>query len=334
MPPLDVTDRTRLCLNCNRSILEEIRAVVQDPGCLRLNVVTQTDNGTCLICNAQFDLHQLSMECKANVFISRNIFIPENVKSCRHHLNDRGYLLPPLLFGLRFVNRPYLIRGPQLQIFLQSLRDVARSMTRIEDEYSFNDEEFKSFCPLTKEQFRELFTYCNRVPCAGGYRYVSKKDLLLFLCKLRQGLSDEFLTHMFQYSNRQATSMAIATVKQSLMLRFVPSNIGFDAITRDVYIARHVTEFANELYNPEPDTPRVIAAIDGTYTFIPKSTNFRALRQSYCVHKSRHLVKPHLIVASDGYILDIQGPYFSDSRNNDAAILQNEFDRDAEKMRQ
>lgn len=128
--------------------------------------------------------------------------------------------------------------------------------------------------------------------------------------------------------------MAIATVRQSLMLRFVPSNIGFDAITRDVYIARHVTEFANELHNPEPDTPRVIAAIDGTYTFIPKSINFRALRQSYCVHKNRHLVKPHLIVASDGYILDIQGPYFSDSRNNDAAILQNEFDRDAERMRQ
>ncbi|KYQ53566.1 hypothetical protein ALC60_00093, partial [Trachymyrmex zeteki] len=66
--------------------------------------------------------------------------------------------------------------------------------------------------------------------------------------------------------------------------------------------------------------------------YIQKSSNFRALRQSYCVHKGRHLIKPVLIVAPDGYILDIQGPYFSDSRNNDAAILQNEFDRDAERM--
>ncbi|EFN69791.1 hypothetical protein EAG_03885, partial [Camponotus floridanus] len=151
------------------------------------------------------------------------------------------------------------------------------------------------------------------------------------LCKMR--LSDEFLCAMFQYSSRQATSLAVATVRQSLMQRFVPTNIGFDAITREDYIARHVTQFANELYNPDPLTPRVIAIVDGTYTYIPKSTNFRALRQSYSIHKGRHLIKPVLIVAPDGWILNIQGPYFSDHRNNDAAILQNEFEHDADRMR-
>lgn len=115
---------------------------------------------------------------------------------------------------------------------------------------------------------------------------------------------------------------------RSLMQRFVPTNIGYNAITRENYIERHVAEFANTLYNPKPQNSRVITFIDGTYTYIPKSSNFRVLRQSYCVHKGRHLLKPVLIVAPDGYILDIQGPYFSDSRNNDAAILQNEFDRD------
>lgn len=45
---------------------------------------------------------------------------------------------------------------------------------------------------------------------------------------------------------------------------FIPSNIGFDSITRDHYIDAHVTQFANELYNPEPHIPRVIAAVDGT----------------------------------------------------------------------
>ncbi|EFN69789.1 hypothetical protein EAG_15490, partial [Camponotus floridanus] len=46
----------------------------------------------------------------------------------------------------------------------------------------------------------------------------------MFLCKMRQGLSDEFLCAMFQYSSRQATSLAVATVRQSLMQRFVPTN--------------------------------------------------------------------------------------------------------------
>jgi len=118
------------------------------------------------------------------------------------------------------------------------------------------------------------------------------------------------------------------------MQRFVPTNIGLNAITRGDYIQRHVTNFANELYNPEPHICRVIAYIDGTYSYIPKSCNFRIFRQSFCLHKGRHLLKPVLIVAPDGYILDIQGPYFSDSRNNDAAILQNEFHRDVERMRE
>lgn len=263
-----------------------------------------------------------------------NIYIPENVRSCQNHLDDRGFILSPLLPSLRFINKPYIINGQQLHLFLQELRNVAINSTRFEDEHSFTDEEFHSISPITKEQFLELFTFCDPVPCQRGHRYITKKDLLMFLCKLRQGLTDEFLKLMFQYSSRQAVSLAVAIVRQSLMLRFVPGNIGLDSITPEEYIERHVTEFANELYNPNPDIPRVIVYIDGTYSYIEKSSNFRTLRQSYCVHKGRHLVKPALLVSPNGYILDIHGPYFSDSRNNDAAMLQNEFDRNEDRMRE
>jgi len=34
-PPLDMTDHTRLCINCNRSINDEIHALELDPFCLR-----------------------------------------------------------------------------------------------------------------------------------------------------------------------------------------------------------------------------------------------------------------------------------------------------------
>ncbi|XP_018401831.1 PREDICTED: uncharacterized protein LOC108778997 [Cyphomyrmex costatus] len=325
-PALEVTDLTKICTNCNQSIRNEIVAIEEDPACLRLNVLTQTRNSTCLICD-RTDKNVLSIECKANVFISHNIFIPQNTKSCQHHLNVEGMLLGPLVQGLRFINRPYVIRGLYLQAFLQGLRNVTNQPRKF-DENNLSDSEFQCLCPINKQQFAELFTFCDTVPCTGGYRYVHKKDLLMFLCKMRQGLSDEFLRIIFQYPSRRATSMAVATVRQSLMLRFVPQNIGFDAITRQDYIDRHVTDFDNILYNAEPQTRRVITCIDGTYMYIQKSSNFRALRQSYCVHKGRHLVKPVLIVAPDGYILDIQGPYFSDSRNNDAAILQNEADAD------
>ncbi|XP_025264350.1 uncharacterized protein LOC112637886 [Camponotus floridanus] len=332
-PVLEITNRTRLCINCNRSVLDELRIIEHDPTCLRLNVLTQTANRTCVICNVE-DVPKVSADCRVNVFILCNIYIPENVRSCQHHLDDRGFFLEPLLCGLQFINRPYVLKGPQLAIFLQGLRNVAVNKRRFVDENSLTDSEFSSFSPVTKEQFLELFNYCDRVTCNGGYRYVLKKDLLMFLCKLRQGLSDDFLQVIFEYSSRQATSMAISTVRQSLMQRFVPENIGLNSVTRENYIARHVPEFVNELYNANPNIPRVIAAIDGTYSYIPKCSNFRTLRQSFSIHKSRHLLKPVLIVALDGYIFDIQGPYFSDSRNNDAAILENEFERDAERMRE
>lgn len=130
---------------------------------------------------------------------------------------------------------------------------------------------------------------------------------------------------MFYYTFRQATSLAICTIRQSLMARFVGENIGFGAITRDDYIERHVTAFLNRLYNGTPQNPKVIVYNDCTYLDIEKSSCFKALRQSYCVHKSRHLVKPSMLVAPDGYLLDIQGPYFTNAANNNARILLNEF---------
>lgn len=111
---------------------------------------------------------------------------------------------------------------------------------------------------------------------------------------------------IFHYSSRQDVSLAIQKVRTSLMQRFVPENMDFQAITKKEYIERYVNSFSNKLYNPEPDTPKVIAYIDGTYAYINKSSNFRVLRQSYC----RHLVKPAFIVAPDGYILEIQGSIF------------------------
>ena len=117
---------------------------------------------------------------------------------------------------------------------------------------------------------------------------------------MRQGVSDDFLKVIFSYSTRQTVSSVIDKVRKSLHLRFVPQNIGFYAISREDFIRDHVTDFANILYNPQPDNVKAIAYVDGTYAYIEKSSNFRVLRQSFSLHKGHHLVKPVLIVAPDG----------------------------------
>jgi len=54
------------------------------------------------------------------------------------------------------------------------------------------------------------------------------------------------------------------------------------------------------------------------------------LRQTYCKHKGYHLLKSALLVVPD---VTIHGSYFSDARNNDAAMLLREFDNDVQGIR-
>ncbi|KAJ8685550.1 hypothetical protein QAD02_021343 [Eretmocerus hayati] len=332
-PALKITPLTRICFVCNRSILQEIRTVQENPMCVRLNVLARTRTSSCFICNAQDNIHRLFVECKANVFSQRDIFIPHNVRSCRAHLDQDGFILRPLLDGIRSINQPCIILGPYLAPFLESMRTVSRKRGRFHDPLSFDDNDFVCLTLLRKDQFEDLFTFCDAVPCQGGYRYVKRLDLIAFLAKLHQVLSDEFLEVLFEYSTRQATSLAMATARQSLMQRFVPTNIGFGSITREEFIQRHVTEFANVLYNPHPEEPQAILIIDGTYSYIFKSMNFRVLRQTYSHHKGRHLAKPALIVGPDGHIVGVQDPHFADARNNDAAMLREDLGNEDGPMR-
>ncbi|KAL3287554.1 hypothetical protein HHI36_002022 [Cryptolaemus montrouzieri] len=81
-----------------------------------------------------------------------------------------------------------------------------------------------------------------------------------------------------------------------------------------------------------PNVPKAVVIVDGTYSYIEKSGNYRTLRQSYSVHKGRHLFKA-LLVATNGFNLDVQGPYIVDGRNNDAAILKNELNQNINDVR-
>lgn len=44
-------------------------------------------------------------------------------------------------------------------------------------------------------------------------------------------------------------------------------------------------------------------------------------------------MKPMMVVTTSGYIVSVQGPYLSDSKNNDAGILNHMIKKNAEEMR-
>ncbi len=63
----------------------------------------------------------------------------------------------------------------------------------------------------------------------------------------------------------------------------------------------------------------MVLIADGTYCFIQKSANLEFQRELYSVQKKRNLIKPFVVCASDGTIVDIYGPF--EATLNDAQIM-------------
>lgn len=250
------------------------------------------------------------------------MFTGQGSKICSHHLVGEN-IIASLCDGLIAIERQIVIDPSEVVHWLNALRtEILRpKKCRYNAFDAFDDSDLVALTSLTKENFEDMFS------CLEAFRDSDRSkchrvDLLCFLSKMRQGLSDEFLRAIFGYSTRQAVSAAISRVRKGLVDKFVPKFLGLQAITRNDLIEKHVPEYAQELYNPTPSEKKVVLIIDGTYIYIPKSTNYRVLRQSFCMHKSAHLLKPIMVVTPDGWILDIHGPYFSDGKNNDAECLR------------
>lgn len=74
--PLIINDQTRICINCNQSVVNELRELERDPTCLRLNVLKQTSSHTCVICNSPPpNIQRVSMACRVNVTKRYRYFI-------------------------------------------------------------------------------------------------------------------------------------------------------------------------------------------------------------------------------------------------------------------
>jgi hypothetical protein len=99
-----------------------------------------------------------------------------------------------------------------------------------------------------------------------------------------------------------------------------PKTLVYNHISRQEVIKNHTRPLAQSLFGNDAQT-QAIAVLDGTYIYIQKSNNFHFQRRTYSLHKDRPLVKPMVVVSTDGYFLTVVGPYLADHRNNDAAIL-------------
>jgi hypothetical protein len=141
----------------------------------------------------------------------------------------------------------------------------------------------------------------------------------ILLVKLRTELPNSILSTLFSLTKSQI-QRSIHSAKNTMMSDYVPHHLGFSHIDHKTFVREHNTPLAKTLFTSNEKS--AVLVLDGTYIYIQKSSNYKFQRVSYCLHKHRPLVKMMIIVASDGYILNVIGPYRADGKNNDVCIAK------------
>ena len=225
LPPIS-DNVARVCRTCIRILISDNRNS-SDSEYIQWKVPRPRNSVLCCVCGrGPVGVVQLNDTARVQIYVDTDIYIGPLARVCWTHM-DGEFLQPEEYNNLKIVHRPVHLVGAEVGLFLQNLREQALKKEVIEEKHLTNDD-FVTVTSLSKSHFLELFTYCDPVPDGDRHRTVKKKDLLTFLRKMRQGLSDEFLRILFGYSTRQAVSLAVSMMRRSLMLRFVPTRVRRD----------------------------------------------------------------------------------------------------------
>ena len=200
---LVINDHLRVCFKCDL-LLTRYEEALQNPKSLRLNVLRQRSTETCMICNRlNNDLHRFSIQAHVNIYLDRNIYVPQATRICLQHLDEAVFLSKNFYDGLQYLNRPIILSGREVRRFFTLFRESAlKSRKSSLDPGTLTDENYVYLTSLSKAKFNDLYEYFVPVPEDNNFRQVSTKSLFIFLCQMRHGIADEILKILFNYSSR------------------------------------------------------------------------------------------------------------------------------------
>ena len=262
----------------------------------------------CLICEDKKNI-RVSDEIRLSIFEKRRIFVPNDYRICEKHLIDNK--LNPLLFSVINSIGYVTLEGPEVHEFLQ----LSSVINEINSKCCFiHKEDYPIFTGLTEEEFhiihdKYLFGVNNTSTRS------TQKALGIYLTKLRTSMSNQEIASLFRISNYNCVTKIILNIRQKLIEKLVNNQFDFKSLNRKTIIT-HMSPLVKLLYCKNEEA---VTMWDGTYSFIQKSGSNEFQRKTYSVQKGRHLIKPMIAIAADGFIIGIFGPY--QANNNDAFIM-------------
>lgn len=210
----------------------------------------------------------------------------------------------------------WIYGAEQIEDLVQILREDGRAAVK-----GIADNELIEYIGISAEQFQDLLMALPSLKAKfQGDMEKSRLALQVFLVRLRTGHTYQKICAKFDIS-LNTVKKYINCARKSLLEDFVPIMLGFESITREQLIENQ-SVMARNLHTNAADQAIVVA--DGTYIYCNKSKNYEIQRNTYNDQKKRNFIKPMVFVTTNGYFIDVIGPF--EATKNDAAIMSTIFE--------
>jgi hypothetical protein len=285
---------------------------------------TLNSHGYCFVCKLKFDdgftnikTNSIKYDCSLDIFISIGILIPEGSRCCRKHLTDYGYLKPELIDSLEIQKDNINMKIQNIEKLIENLRvkDQKNSIfSRFEDMQKVDNELVMKITGFNKDDFMFIMNQLKSINNSP----IRKKSqaLAVYLFWLKTGLSQALIGTFFGIDKEGRVGFYCDQIRNAFKTDFVDQFLGAAHLAREDFLLKN-TETVKTLF--DLDNNQLVIICDGTYIYCEKSLNNYLQRLLYTDQKKRPLIKPFVICTSNGYIIDVLGPF--PAKNNDATIL-------------
>lgn len=262
----------------------------------------------CLGCDESENLHRPSKRMRLHFCKSKKVYIQANDRVCDYHLQvqnwDRIGVKTASNFSAKIVDEMIsFLLNPQVNA-LENLENF------------FDD------IGLTYLQFKQVLYELGFPDNPNKIQQRRIMSVRLYLERLRHGHTYEQMARRHN-TNRRRIGIKVKLGRSILLQSFVPRHLGYNNLNRECLL-EHTTDLARLLYcNNDPT--KSVTIWDGTYIYTCNTSNHAHQRKIYSGQKRRHLFKIMKVVAADGSILDVFGPF--EATKNDAEILKIVFEK-------
>lgn len=319
-------------VNLNKDIDYEHLESISDPT-FEINTSSDVDNSEseniqmsikrtvathkyCCICSSSDDLRVVPENARMQAYTKKSIFIPKGNRCCRKHI-IKDKIFEEDLNCLKVHSNTTFLSSLELSKLMNTL-SIKCDSTLLDKigEFSISEKQIHVFTGLTWENLLQLKDMMVSLRNTQSRTVI--QCLVVFLLKLRTGNSNKIIASILQLENEQTISEYSDSVINSSEKDILPFHFGLSTLNRNDLIENHTTKMSKKLFN---NRENLFLICDGTYARHQKSTNNEYQKKSFSGQKKTPLCKPFTICTTDGYIVDMLGPY--PANENDATILKN-----------